>query len=164
MSATSTIAVPAVAVKAPSFNYLLILIPVALILALIYVLSHHNTKGLTSTSSQPRYVPLAATGGAPVAGIATPSAPSTSTPVQSSLTTAPWAAPSDRGGLSTDPGLVQYTTTVNPDCLPGTQYYPACTFTNPRSADYNPNPQCYKGSKYYPLCLTTSVHTSASWR
>lgn len=140
-----------------SKNLYLILIPFALLVAIVYVFSHQETvtrptNPIIAPPVLPSFVPL------DVAG------PSKTTLSQSALSTAPSAPAAVRGGLTTDPGIAQYTTTVNPTCAPGTPYYPACTFTNPRSYDYNPNPMCYKGSQYYPLCLTTSTHTSASWR
>lgn len=154
----------AIASSSSMNSFFLLLIPLALLAAVIYVFSHQATATTRSTApplvapsfpaygALPAYVPLDA------------SNPAKTTPAQSALSSSPSASAAVRGGLTTDPGIAQYTTTVNPACAPGTPYYPACTFTNPRSYDYNPNPMCYKGSQYYPLCLTTSTHTSASWR
>lgn len=149
-----------IAQPVPSSPIMLYLaIPLILLIALLFLFSHHEaiSQPPLVPAVSPVYPPIVAQ--APVNASVAPK-----TPVQSSLSTAPAASASARGGLSTDPGFFNPAPTGNPNCVPGSQYFPACTFLSPRSTDYSGNPFCFKGAQSWPLCLVTSVKTSSVWR
>jgi hypothetical protein len=158
--------VPAVAVVKPR-SYIgpvlafLLLVVVAL---MIWLFTHHSTP-VVSTGSTSGYVTQSGYPGysGPVRPVGA-SSTNLMTDPQSALSSAPGAIPEARGGLTTHPGTIQYTSQTNPNCQPDSYYWPACQFTDPRTSAYNPNPQCVFGSRYFPLCLVTSTHTNPAWQ